>query len=143
MNDEKARILTLVETGKVTAAEGLELIKAFEAETTNNDENSQVLMSRNVAKTLHVRVEGDKVKKANISFPLNLIKAASKFMGIGMNFIPKEIRMELESKGIDLSQLDFEELIKLIDQGLIVDKLVDIDVNDPEKGLIKIKVYVE
>lgn len=142
MSSEKARILNLIEQGKISAAEGLELIKAFEIENVAKD-TSHTLMSRNVAKMLRVRVNGDKVKKVDINFPLNLIKAASKFMGIGMNFIPKEIRSELESKGIDLSQLDFEELIKLIDQGLIVDKLVDIDVDDPEKGVMKIEVFVE
>jgi hypothetical protein len=142
MSTEKARILSLIEQGKISATEGLELIKAFESETVATD-TSHTLMSRNVAKMLRIRVNGDKVKKVDINFPLNLIKAASKFMGIGMNFIPKEIRSELESKGIDLSQLDFEELIKLIDQGLIVDKLVDIDVDDPEKGVMKIEVSVE
>jgi hypothetical protein len=87
-------------------------------------------------------VIGDKAKKVNVNIPLNLVKVASKFAVFGMGFIPEEARKELERKGIDLSQLDLEEVLALIEQGLDVDKLVDIDVDDPEERRAKVEVYV-
>ena len=49
----------------------------------------------------------------------------------------------MNRKGIDLSQIDLEELVRMIEEGLIDCKLVDIDVNDPEKGPVKVEVYVD
>jgi hypothetical protein len=48
----------------------------------------------------------------------------------------------LKRKGIDLAKLDFEELVGLIGQGLADEKLVDIDINDPKEGPMRVEIYV-
>ena len=81
--------------------------------------------------------------KVNVNVPLKLIKAASKLAGFGMSFIPQEARTEMEKKGIDITKVDLDELLRLIDEGLADTRLVDVDVDDPKEGKIKVEVYVD
>lgn len=59
-----------------------------------------------------------------------------------MAFIPAEAKGEMEKKGIDLEQL-LTELIKELEQGTSDGKLVDVDVDDPHEGRIKVEVFVD
>ncbi|MGQ9779777.1 MAG: hypothetical protein ACUVRM_07870 [Bacillota bacterium] len=49
----------------------------------------------------------------------------------------------MEEKGVDLSRLDLAELVSQIEQGLCDEKLVDVDIDDPEEGKIRVEVYVD
>ncbi|HWP97630.1 MAG TPA: hypothetical protein VN426_12360 [Syntrophomonadaceae bacterium] len=135
MNQERLKILQLIEEGKVTASEGLELLQALEAPRESKPADGRERVFR-------VKVDGDKTK-VNVNIPLRLVRVASKFATLGMNFIPEQARTELDNRGIDLSQFDFDELIDLIDQGLVDGKLVDVNVEDPNEGRITVEVYVE
>jgi hypothetical protein len=139
MCEEKLKILKMIEEQKITAAEAMELLKAMN-EPAPLERPADSAGGR---KFLRVRVIGEKAKKVNVNIPLNLVKVASKFAVFGMGFIPEEARKELERKGIDLSQLNLEEVLTMIEQGMDVDKLVDIDVDDPEEGRVKVEVYVD
>jgi len=136
--NDRMKVLELIEQGKVSAADGLELLKALEETPVNSPSRVKTGHER----FLRVRVNGDKAK-VNVNLPLALIKVASKFMGMGMNFIPEEARTEMNKKGIDLSQIDLDELVELIDQGLVDGKLVDVEAEDEKDGLVKVEVYVE
>ena len=57
--------------------------------------------------------------------------------------LPAQARDEMNKQGIDLTQIDFTELVDLIDQGLIDGKLVDVEVDDPQEGKMTVQVYVE
>lgn len=59
----------------------------------------------------------------NVNVPLGLLKATSKLVTMGMGFIPEDARLEMQKKGIDISKINFEELVGLIDQGLVDGKL--------------------
>lgn len=135
--DDRMKVLELIEQGKVSAADGLELLKALE-ETANSPGVAKIGPER----VLRVRVNGDKAK-VNVNIPLALIKVATKFMGMGMNFIPEQAKEEMNKQGIDLAKLDFDELVQLIDQGLVDGKLVDVEADDDEDGHVKVEVYVE
>ncbi|MGE5582454.1 MAG: ComZ family protein [Bacillota bacterium] len=139
MSDEKLRILEMIESGKLSAAEGLELLKALD----EPEPKPATAPSQLSKRFLRVRIDSAGATKVNVNVPLSLIKVASKFAGIGMKFIPEEARLEMEKKGIDLSQINFEELLSLIEQGLSDGKLVDIDINDPDEGRVKVEVYVD
>lgn len=141
MSEEKLKILQMVEEKKITAAEGMELLNALEDRDTDFGPKTAGIAHNK--KFLRIRVSGDKTKKVNVNIPLNLVKAASKFAVFGMGFVPEEARKELQQKGIDLSQLDLEELLNQIEQGLLTDNLVDIDVDDPEEGRVKVEIYVD
>ncbi len=142
MSSEKLKILEMIQEGKITSEEGLELLNTLQ------ETNIQALEKPNAVngnRFLRVKVHGDGVgvKKVDVNIPLNLVKVASKFMGVGMNMIPNEARKQMEENGIDISQIDFDELVDLIDQGLADGKLVDIDVDDPQDGQMKVEIYVD
>lgn len=138
MSAERLRILQMIEEQKITAAQGLELLQALD----ETEPEARKAVVSNEKKFLRVRVSTDKAK-VNVNIPLSLVKVASKFAVFGMGFIPEEARKELERKGIDLSQLDLAELLNLIEQGVMTEKLVDIEADDPEEGRSKVEVYVD
>jgi hypothetical protein len=123
---------------KISTAEGLELLNAVEEPAP-----PQPAQAATGKKFLRIRVTGEKTKKVNVNIPLGLVKVASKFAAFGMGFIPEEARKEMERKGIDLTKLDLEEMTGLISRGLAAEKLVDIDVDDPEEGPMKVEIYVD
>lgn len=137
MNDEKLKILEMIQQGKITAAEGLELLKALEE--TDTKAETPVNYSK---RFLRVRVDGEKTPKVNVNIPMNLIKSVTKLANVAMAFIPAEAKGEMEKKGIDLEQL-LTELIKELEQGTSDGKLVDVDVDDPHEGRIKVEVFVD
>ena len=146
MDNEKMKILQLIQDGKITSAEGLELLNALqEAEKPEANFQAKVISNDMKDRFLRVRVSGDGtgIKKADVNIPLSLLKIATKFMNVGMGMIPKEAREQMEEKGIDLAKIDFDELIMLIDQGLSDGKLVDVDLNDSEHGRLLVEVYVD
>lgn len=136
MGDEKKKVLEMIQEGKISAAEGMDLLTALEEgeETTGS-------ATRLSKRFLRVRVDDAKENKVNIKIPLGILRVTSKFLNMGMKLIPEEARREMEEKGIDLSAIDFEELVGLIDEGLSDGKLVDIDTDDAE-GRTKVEVYV-
>ena len=138
MGEDKKRILQMIEEGKVTAAEGMDLLAALE-ESPLVGEGSPALRKR----FLRVRVSSEKGTKANVNIPLSLLKVFSKLWGFGMVLLPLEARRELEKKGIDLAKIDFEELINLVEQGLSDGKLIDVETDDDKEGFTKVEVYVE
>ncbi|MEQ8175685.1 MAG: hypothetical protein ABRQ26_11525 [Syntrophomonadaceae bacterium] len=135
MSQEKLRVLELIQEGKVNAEQGMELLQAMES-------GAKETPSGNSDRVFRVKVDGDKTK-VNVNIPMRLVRVASKFVGLGMNFIPPEARNEMDKRGIDLSEIDFKELVDLIDQGLVDGKLVDIEVDDPNEGHMTVAVYVE
>ncbi|OPX87635.1 MAG: hypothetical protein A4E53_02414 [Pelotomaculum sp. PtaB.Bin104] len=136
MNSEKIKVLEMIQEGKITASEGMDLLKALE-------ETEEKPSSPGPDRFLRVRVSGDKTKKVNVNIPLKLMKVFSRVAVFGMKFIPEDARLEMEKKGIDLASLNLEELIQIVDQGLVDEKLVDIDVEDPEEGRVRVEVYVD
>jgi hypothetical protein len=135
MSQEKLRVLELIQEGKVSAAEGLELLQAMDSGVKETPDGR-------VDRAFRVKVDGDKTK-VNVNIPMRLVRVASKFMGWGMNFIPPEARSEMDKRGIDLSEIDLKELVDLIDQGLVDGKLVDVELDDPQEGHMTVAVYVE
>lgn len=138
MSDEKIRVLEMIQNGKITAAEGLELLKALDASFIQQEDATNT-----GSRFLRIRITSGQNKKVNVNIPLSLLKAATKFASVGMKLIPEEARQEMQKKGVDLSNIDFDELVELIDQGLANGKLVDVDTDDPKEGHTKIEIYVD
>lgn len=136
--NDRMKVLELIEQGKVSAADGLELLKALEEYPSTLSGEGKGGQER----FLRVRVNADKAK-VDVNIPLALLKVASKFMGMSTAFIPDRAREEMNKQGIDLSKLDLEELVQLIDQGLVDGKLVDVEADDEMDGHVKVEVYVD
>lgn len=149
MSSEKIKILEMIQDGKLSAMEGMDLLKAIEegnSHKTTSQISENVLLKKEIPPTgerfLKVRVVGEKALKVNVNVPLSLIRSASKLVVYAMSFVPAEKRAELEKKGLDLHDLDVEGLARIIEESLD-GKIVDVEVADPEEGRIKVEVYVE
>jgi hypothetical protein len=138
MSDEKIKILEMIQNGKISAAEGLELLKALDDSFIQKE-----CVATTGSRFLRIRITSNQNKKVNVNVPISLLKVATKFANIGMKCIPAEALQEMQKKGIDLSEIDFDELVQLIDQGLANGKLVDIDTDDQKDGHTKVEIYVE
>lgn len=136
LNSEKLRILLMIQDGKISVAEGMELLNNWEAIG-----GRQAV--RGAARHLRIRINGDKAQKVNINIPLGMMKFFSRFAGMGIRIIPEDARRELERKGVDLSDINVEELVSMIDRGVLDSTLVDIDVDDPLEGRVKVKIYLD
>ncbi|MDO7786773.1 SHOCT-like domain-containing protein [Desulforamulus aquiferis] len=138
MDNEKIKILEMIQNGTITAAEGLELLKAME-----DHDNKSVDASNINGRFIRIRVSSGEHTKVNVNVPLTLLKVATKLADVGLKLIPVEARQEIEQKGINLGEINFEEIVQLIDAGLVDGKLVDVDTDDPKEGRTKVEIYVE
>lgn len=155
MSNEKMKILEMIQEGKLTAAEGLELLKAIEEGNGEASREESVPASLNTTRDreagealspmerfLRVRVAGEKTLKVNVNVPFSLLRSASKLIVYAMSFVPADKRAEFEQKGLDLQALDVEGLVKLVEES-VDGKIVDVETADPQEGKIKVEVYVE
>ncbi|AHF06198.1 SHOCT-like domain-containing protein [Desulfitobacterium metallireducens] len=140
MGDEKMKILEMIQEGRITAAEGMDLLKAIEDGDGDKELSQQVNSSMD--RFLHVRVVGEKTLKVNVNVPFSLLRSASKLIVYALSFVPEDKRSEFERKGIDLQALDVEGLIRLVEES-VDGKIVDVETADPQEGRIKVEVYVE
>ncbi|MGE5545102.1 MAG: SHOCT-like domain-containing protein [Bacillota bacterium] len=137
MSEDKLKVLEMIQEGKISAKEGMELLQALE-----NVSQTGISSHSGGKRSLRIRVKGDKTN-VNVNVPLALIRATSKFMTFGMSFVPESAREEMAKRGVDLSQIDLTELVDLIDQGLVEEKLVEVDVEDEKEGRMKVDIYVD
>ncbi len=148
MSSEKMKILEMIQEGKLTAAEGMDLLKAIEEGSSSKE--PERITENGLAKKellsgerfLRVRVVGEKALKVNVNLPLSLVRYASKLIVYAMSFVPADKRAELEQKGLDLQELDVEGLARILEETLD-GKIVDVEVEDPTEGRIKVEVCVE
>ncbi len=126
MKEEVKQVLKMVEEGKITADQAVQLMEAGELDHGDDTRSSR---ASGKAKWLKVRVYdvGTDKRKVNVSVPLSLVSVGLK---LGMKF------------GLDRDELkgfDFDDIIQMIEAGE-EGKLVD--VVDDERGE-KVEVFVE
>ncbi len=121
LKEERMEILKMIEDGKISSKDGLELLSALE-------ERNETL-STHKSKWIKIRVFDPKDKnKVNVNIPIALVD-------IGLKFITK-ISPELKEynfEGIDINEIT--ELIKSGAQG----KIVDVESENGEK----VEIFVE
>lgn len=123
--EEKLQILKMVEEGKISSAEGLELMDALD----KGEKEDRIAGGQN-AKWLRIDVKAENNKtKAKVNIPLSLVDVGLK---IGSKFAP-----ELKEAGLD--KLDLNEIIQTVKDGA-QGKIVEVD--DEEHGT-RVEVYVE
>lgn len=124
LKDEKMQILGMVEEGKITSEEAIELMEALEKQ------EDKVLTTTVNPKWLKVRVMDEKDNiKVRVNFPLRLVDIGIK---VGTAFSP-----ELREAG--LKQEDIQEILEAVKSGA-EGKIVDVF---DEESKTKVEVYVE
>lgn len=121
-SDERRRILEMLAAGQINVDQAAELLRALGAP---EQRSGAAPGPRGPAKAIRVEVQslkGDSPGHRNIAFnvPIGLAKFASRMM-------PREARVEMERRGIDLGQL-----LAGIDNEVPEGPLVDIDVTDSD-----------
>jgi len=130
-SDERLRVLTMVQEGKITAEEAVQLLEALEASDAASRRKTagkppMPPATGRQGKWLQMRVTDTDTGKirVNVRLPLGVVKAGLK---MGMRFVP-------EAEG-----LDKEELLAAIDEGL-TGKVFDLlDKKDGEH----VEVFIE
>lgn len=140
MDQEKIKVLQLLEDGKITSAEAVELLNTLESAAENKPGSGGEHQADQRA--LRVRVDGDKTR-VNVNIPMSLLRVASRIGMLGMQWLPEEANEQIKRQGIDLAQIDFDELMRLLDEGLGDGRLVDIETEDEKEGKTRVEVYVE
>ncbi|NLJ61349.1 MAG: hypothetical protein GX338_10435 [Firmicutes bacterium] len=125
MSEEKKKVLELVQGGKVSVDEGLELLQALDS-SSHEGASGPARVGGSHGRMLRIRVfdAGDDTR-VNVNIPLALAKVA-------MKFIPKDVSKQLENENIDLDEL--LSSITEVNSG----KIVDVDSEDT-----KVEIYVE
>ncbi len=136
--DEKKRILEMIASGKVSVAEGEQLLGALdhaEAEPKDAPRYLRVLVEANERDH---RTGEMSPQKVNIRIPIQLLYAGVKLAGLIPAVAHKQINQALKQNGIDLdiSQIKTAELEELVTH--LRDMRVDVDQKDQ-----KVQVFCE
>ena len=92
MNEERMRILKMLEEGKISVEEATQLIEAVEAPRETE------IAPQGKPKWLKVRVQDGDDEKVSVNLPLSLAR-------IGLKFIPQQAKDKMEAQGIDIDAL--------------------------------------
>lgn len=148
---EQLKILEMIEKGQITATEGMELLEALnlanEAENTGNTvTTAQTIRPKYNYKFLKVRVTSDNsTVNVNVNVPLRLLTTLGEIATKMTAVIPADARKEMESKGIDITSIDFAQIIEEIVNGTLDDpNIVDVEAwSEEQHAMVKVKIYVE
>jgi hypothetical protein len=131
MSEERKKVLEMLAAGKITADEAERLIAALETAESRERRSATSRSSRGKPNFLRVVVD-DGEDKVNLRVPMKLIRAGIKLGAL----IPQQaVDLAKEQSGIDLSQLNAENLDEIVEN--LDDLTVDID------GDEKVRVFFE
>ncbi|MCD6321789.1 MAG: hypothetical protein J7L77_02065 [Clostridiales bacterium] len=140
--DEKQKILKMVEDGKITAAEALELIEALGSlEKTQEPVSKSVTKGKKTMFRIRIDAGGNNGKgkaKVNVNIPISVAKKLTSLTKV----IPDSAKSEMEKEGFNIDELNLKEIIEAIENGDMDEEIVNIDASDEEGGA-KVKIYVD
>lgn len=148
MNDNRQKILEMLDAKKITVTEAMKLLQAVENSEKSSTETGSLeqLADRVTSRIKYLRVlvdnpgghHGESAEKVNVRVPVSLIRAGIKFTSL----IPKEagdkIEEELKAKGINFNLKN----IKDEDVDELIAALAELEV-DVDGGNGKVRVFAE
>lgn len=143
MDNERLKVLELLEKGAVSAEEATRLLDAIDEKHNKEEKRMQLAQeNRNIqGKKLRVEVLGDteetKNMNVNVSIPLVLARHVDDIIA---NLVPNAANEELKKEGIDLRGIKLGAIVDSL-EGLDED-IVNADI-DQEENHLKVRVYVE
>lgn len=147
--NEQLKILEMIESKQITAAEGMELLAALNAGNGAPETEAEIHPSTSLKqhyKFLKIKVTSDnKSVNVNVNIPIRLLTTIGEIAGKVTSYIPADARTQMESKGVDITAIDFGRIIEEILDGTLDDpNIVDVEAWDEEhKATIKVRIYVE
>jgi len=145
---EQLKILEMIEKGQISAAEGMDLIEALKqtAEPVSPETGSGLSSAKHNYKFLKIKVTSDnKTVNVNVNIPIRLLTTIGEIAGKVTAYIPADARRQMESKGVDITSIDFGRIIEEVLDGTLDDpNIVDVEAWDEEhKAMVKVMIYVE
>ena len=137
MDEDRLRILKMIEEGKLTAEEATELLRAL-GEDADAPRVNPVQARKGRRQTLRIKVDEKGGDKVNVNLPLGLVRV---FAGNGKleKLIPDSAKVEMKGQGIDISAFQIDEMIDMVERGELDEKIVDVRTED---GTV-VEIYVE
>ena len=114
MSDDRLRILEMIQSKTITAAEGAELLKALDV----SDKKIQVSSKKQAFKMFKIKILSGDGDKVNVQIPVEFAKVA---LSSGKGFMKMDKLEEFD--------LDFEAILEMIETGMN-GKIVDIESAD-------------
>ncbi len=120
--DDRLQILKMIETGTISADEGVKLLKALDEADDAEEATTQSRMPKWFR--VHVTDLATGRRKVNVSIPMGLVNVG---MRLGARFAP------------ELDDMEIGEILEAIKQGT-VGKIIDVE--DSEDGE-RVEIYVD
>jgi hypothetical protein len=140
--EEKQKILKMVEDGKITAQEALELLEALGKTEEIVTPSPKKPKGRRKMFRIRIDAQGDEGgkgrAKVNVNIPIDVAKKLTSLTKV----IPASAKSEMEKEGFNIDELNLNELLDAIESGDMDESIVDIDA-DGEDGGAKVKIYVD
>ena len=125
MNNEKQKILDMLEKGTITPADAAKLLECLGE--SQREETALVRQSAQRSEDLHV----------NVSVPLVLARYADNFLS---TCLPASAAEGMKAQGIDLRQLNLGAIVDVFEE--LEEDIVNVRVKDAHNDLL-VRVYVE
>lgn len=145
---EQLKILEMIEKGQISAAEGMELLEALKTQAEPEAKVGEALAPttpRNY-KFLRVKVTSDnQTVNVNVNIPIHLLTTIGEIATKVTAYIPAEARAQMEAKGVNISEIDFGQIIQDLLSGTLDDPdIVNVEAWDEEhKTMIQVRIYVD
>lgn len=145
---EQIKILEMIENGQITASEGMELLEALNNVKVSTSEQvpTSIVTANRTYKFLKIRVTSDnKTVNVSVNIPLRLLTAIGEVADKMATIIPKDACKNMQTKGIDISAIDFAKIIEeIIDGTLENPSILDVEAWDEDnQTMITVKIYVD
>lgn len=143
MNDERMKVLELLEKGAISAEEATQLLDAIDTQESRKENMMQQREenARLQGKKLRVQVNGDakdiKNMNINVSIPLVLARHVDNIIA---NTVPKAANDELKEHGVDLGAINLSAIVDTLED--LDEDIVQADIDSDETKL-QVRVYVE
>ncbi len=117
MNEERRRILTLLETGKIDAAQAASLLDALGGAPPPAAGAAAPASGPRYLRVLVEGTQGDAAGKVNVRVPLNLIRAGVRLAALLPPGLHDQINKALKENGVelDVSKIKPENLEELVE----------------------------
>lgn len=139
MSEDRARILSLIAEGKITAEEGSRLLDALETHRTQAAPAEPPARSGSTGapKFMYVKVVSTKGDNVNVKIPLGLVRAGLKLTSLIPPQAMEQINTQMAASGmsIDFANLKQEDIEELIES------LREMEVNVDSKNGDNVRVY--
>lgn len=149
MSEDRARILTMLADGKITAEEAEHLLDALDSRVPDSAsatgrapsaiKGDPTPLLNALPRFLHVKVDGEEGEKVDVKVPLALVRSGLKLTSLIPPQAMDQINTQMAESGmsIDFSNFKPEDIDELIEA------LREMEINVDGKNGEKVRVYAE